>query len=109
VTTNIQALIAEARGFTAGSHPGNARSTLINDLADALERLNEESTRWMNRALAAEAKLDQIRSVPYWFNTETREGGFDADGEEFYLIHEILTPGKFGEPKAHAPRRRRNA
>jgi len=43
VTTDIQALIAEARGFTAGSHPGNARSALINDLADALEYADAEA------------------------------------------------------------------
>jgi hypothetical protein len=40
---DIQTLIDEARGFTAGSHPGNARSTLINDLADALEYADAEA------------------------------------------------------------------
>lgn len=34
---DTQALIDEARGFTAGSSPDNARSSLINDLADALD------------------------------------------------------------------------
>lgn len=35
--TDVEALIAEARGFIAGSDPDSARTTLIRDLADALE------------------------------------------------------------------------
>lgn len=34
---STEALIAEARGFIAGSDPTNARTTLIRDLVDALE------------------------------------------------------------------------
>lgn len=33
----VRALIVEARGFIAGSNPDSARTTLIRDLADALE------------------------------------------------------------------------
>ncbi|MBT2484817.1 MULTISPECIES: hypothetical protein [unclassified Microbacterium] len=36
-------LIAEARGFIEGSDPNNARTTLIRDLADALEKAHTPS------------------------------------------------------------------
>lgn len=40
--TDIDALIAEARGFAAGSE--SARATLMRDLADALERVSKGSS-----------------------------------------------------------------
>jgi hypothetical protein len=58
------------------------------------------------RAETAEAKLEAIRGIASWYNKETGKGGFDVDGEEFYIIRDILRGESTEQSIARPPRRK---
>lgn len=62
-TPRSEDLIAEARGFTAGSNPDNARVGLINALADALEGQMQDREMLVMFLRNTEQDRDELRAV----------------------------------------------
>jgi len=83
MVANVDELVAEARRWGDALPEMWGPDHVVNRLADALEAMTAER-------VAAGAIIGEMRMIPSWHNPETGLGGYDVDGQEWYIIRDLI-------------------